>query len=129
MPSSAHSASDTRASNAPRYRRWLALTRTGTGLVAGLLGLCYWLIYQLLVQQGRILMRLDAIENQPAQRPASVPPSGWGLPIGTMVQDLPLTTLAGGQFAVSDWRGRRLAIPNPWEKLAKADKRLGLVRV
>src|SRR5262249_11956049 len=72
-----------------------------------------WLVYQLLRQNGRILLRLEALEGQPAQpgpplQPSPGPPPG--LPVGAAAPDFQLASLVGGLKKRSDWRGRRVLL-------------------
>jgi peroxiredoxin len=65
-----------------------------------------WLGYQLVRQNGRILLRLEAIERQlgarsPAQRREPV-----GLPVGTLAPDFELPDLTGARRKLSEFRGR-----------------------
>src|SRR5438094_232062 len=84
-----------------------------------------WLIYQLFVQNGRILLRLEALERRLAEQgmagPAVWPESAteWetteldsvvGLPPGSVVLDFDLPTLAGERVTLSQWRGRRILL-------------------
>src|SRR5207244_4214903 len=67
---------------------------------------------------GRILLRLEALERQVAQRDAELRPAAApapGLPVGTRAPDFQLASLEGGRKRLSDWRGRRvlLAFFNP----------------
>jgi peroxiredoxin len=73
---------------------------------------CY-VIYQLLLQNGRLLLRLEALEQRFATSgstaaPASPEPSG--LPVGAVLFDFELPDLAGGQVTLSQWRGRRVLL-------------------
>lgn len=95
--------------------------------------LCLWLVYQLVAQHGRLLLRLEALErrlsdlgglssardsNETAREPGSDeafelvdeeehvgPP---GIPPGTVLHDFELPDLAGRQHLRSDWLGQRL---------------------
>jgi peroxiredoxin len=80
-------------------------------------GLGCWLGYQLLRQNGRMLLRLEALEQRLTQlaaaagaapRPAPAPPPG--LPIGSPAPEFELPDLAGGRKALSDFRGKRLLL-------------------
>lgn len=81
-------------------------------LFAGLGG---WLGYQLLLQNGRVLLRVEALEARleelqrnglPAQEP--LPPEG--LPKGTVLQDFELVDLKGTSHTLSKWRGQRILL-------------------
>jgi peroxiredoxin len=76
-----------------------------------------WLGYQLLRQNGRLLLRLEALEQRLSQLPAVAPslrppvaPSPEGLPLGSVAPDFELPDLAGGRKALADFRGRRLLL-------------------
>ena len=68
-----------------------------------------WLLYQLVRQNGRILLRLEAIEKQRGprtgkkQREAATSPTG--LAVGTEALDFELPDLTGGRHKLSDFRG------------------------
>jgi hypothetical protein len=64
-----------------------------------------WLGYQLVRQNGRILLRLEAIEERLATRsaalaPAAAPAAPRGLPIGSATPEFTLPDLAGEQRAL-----------------------------
>ena len=69
-----------------------------------------WLGYQLARQNGRILLRLEAIENQFRQRggprPGEPRREPGGLPVGTLAPDFELPDLAGTRRKLSAFRGR-----------------------
>jgi len=67
-----------------------------------------WLGYQLLRQNGRILVRLEALEQQLA--PLLPPEPGPELPVGEAAPDFELENLAGGRTALSEFRGRRVLL-------------------
>jgi peroxiredoxin len=75
-----------------------------------------WLGYQLVRQNGRILLRLESIERRIAGRNQSQPqspPSRWepeGLPIGSAAPEFELPDLAGNRRKLSDFRGRDLLL-------------------
>jgi peroxiredoxin len=74
-----------------------------------------WLGYQLVRQNGRILLRLDALEqrlNQLSLAPtlAAPPAPPVGLPVGSTAPDFELPDLAGERKALSDFQGRRLLL-------------------
>ena len=75
-----------------------------------LLALGVWLGYQIVLQNGRMLLRLEGIERQLAQR---APPKrheaggqSGGLPVGTVVPDFELPDLAGVRRKLSEFRGQ-----------------------
>jgi peroxiredoxin len=78
-----------------------------------LLAVGMWLGYQLVRQNGRILLRLEAIEKQlgrqsAKQRKAARPPEG--LPIGETAPDFELPDLAGVRRKLSEFRGKDLLL-------------------
>jgi peroxiredoxin len=75
-----------------------------------------WLGYQLLRQNGRILMHLEALEPRlaalgmaPAAAPAA-PETPAGLPFGSPAPEFELRDLAGGRRALSHFRGQRVLL-------------------
>jgi methylamine dehydrogenase accessory protein MauD len=71
----------------------------------------FWLIYQLLRQNGRILLRLEALEEQVAllgAASAAQPPQG--LDPGTMAPDFELPDLSGKPVSLARWRGQPLLL-------------------
>jgi peroxiredoxin len=73
-----------------------------------------WLLYQLVRQNGRILLRLEAIEKLVSrragakERQAADPPEG--LPVGEAAPDFELPDLAGVQRKLSDFRDKDLLL-------------------
>ena len=69
-----------------------------------------WLGYQLVRQNGRILLRLESIEQQFAQRggprPGEPRREPGGLPVGALAPDFELPDLAGTRRKLSAFRGR-----------------------
>lgn len=77
-------------------------------LVVGASGL---LSLMLLRQNGRILLRLDALERQAAQpkrKSAGARPEG--LPVGSQAPDFDLPELDGGNRKLADFRGRKVLL-------------------
>ena len=78
-----------------------------------LLGLGLWLGYQLLLQNGRVVLRLEMLEKQIRQLGALLagePDSPQGLPVGTAAPEFELPDLAGQPQKLSQFRGRRLLL-------------------
>ena len=66
-------------------------------------------VYQLILQNGRILLRLDALERAGAgPRVSDAPPEP--LPAGSVLHDFELPLLSGGSMTLSQWRGQRLLL-------------------
>src|SRR5262245_26128364 len=68
-----------------------------------------WLGYQLVRQNGRILLRLEAIEKRLSPRGDGQPKRG-GLRIGTAAPDFELPDLAGQRRKLSSFRGKELLL-------------------
>src|SRR5947207_15251279 len=78
-----------------------------------LLAVGCWLGYQLLRQNGRILLQLETLQKQVEQlRAAPVPqtPSPGGLALGAAAPDFELPDLAGGRQSLAQFRGRRVLL-------------------
>jgi peroxiredoxin len=75
-----------------------------------LLAVLTWVGYQLVRQNGRILLRLEAIERQLGRRAGAtereVTRRPEGLPVGTAAPDFELLDLAGVRRKLSDFRGK-----------------------
>jgi peroxiredoxin len=69
-----------------------------------------WLGYQLVRQNGRILLRLESIEKRLAKRPAEGPRKPAGLPVGTPAPDFELPDLAGVRRKLPQFRGQELLL-------------------
>jgi peroxiredoxin len=65
-----------------------------------------WLGYQLIRQNGRILLRLEAIDKRLAPRGDDKLKKERGLRIGTVAPDFELPDLAGERHKLSDFRGK-----------------------
>jgi len=62
--------------------------------------------FQIVKQQGRIILRLDELESRIPARPAEPP----GLPIGAEIPSFKLPNLAGKEVALEDFRGQRVLL-------------------
>ena len=69
-----------------------------------------WLGYQLVRQNGRILLRLEEIEKRIAPRPPNDRREAGGLPVGTLAPDFELPDLAGVRHKLSGIRGQDLLL-------------------
>ena len=85
------------------------------GLVASwvVLGFAVLMILQLIAQNGRVLERLDALEQAAAQWP-SAPSSDLGyagtLPVGVEAPPFALPDLNGNERRLAEWRGQRVLL-------------------
>jgi peroxiredoxin len=79
----------------------------GTVLPWLLVAVGSWLGYQLVRQNGRILLRLEAIDDRltPHGREKQ-PPEAHGLPIGKLAPEFELPDLTGTRRKLADFRGR-----------------------
>ena len=76
-------------------------------------GLGCWLGYQLVRQNGRILLRLEALEERLAQlgtAPKAAPPPLPGLPIGSMAPAFDLPDLNGNHMALEQLQGQHVLL-------------------
>jgi len=82
----------------------------GTVLPWLLIAVGTWLGYQLVRQNGRILLRLEAIEGRlgPRGQPQRREPAG--LPLGTVAPDFELPDLTGTSRRLSEFRGRNVLL-------------------
>src|SRR6476661_9343734 len=65
-----------------------------------------WLGYQLVRQNGRILLRLESIERQLGARPSAQRREPVGLTVGTAAPDFELPDLTGKRHKLSEYRGK-----------------------
>jgi peroxiredoxin len=91
----------------------LRRVRGDVALTWSVIGLGCWIGYQLILQNGRLLLRVEALEKRLEQlgapREAEVP-SMTGLPIGTVAVDFELPDLSGRPVTLSQWGGRRVLL-------------------
>lgn len=79
-----------------------------------------WIGYQLIRQNGRMLLRLESLEQEVAAlttehhelaEPSATPaPIATGLPIGSPAPSFELPDLSGSRHALAEWRGWRLLL-------------------
>lgn len=88
-----------------------------TALILGLtlpwllIAIGLWLGYQLVLQNGRILLRLEAIEQRlSSQRALAKSSKAAGLPIGSAAPDFDLPDLNGKRHKLSDFRDRNVLL-------------------
>src|SRR5262245_50111533 len=65
-----------------------------------------WIGYQLVRQNGRILLRLEAIERRLGARAPAPRQEPAALPVGTVAPDFELPDLVGGRHKLSEYRGQ-----------------------
>jgi peroxiredoxin len=82
----------------------------GTVLPWLLVAVGAWLGYQLIRQNGRILLRLETIDKRLAPRGDDKLKKERGLRIGTVAPDFELPDLAGERHKLSDFRGKDLLL-------------------
>jgi peroxiredoxin len=82
----------------------------GTVLPWLLIAVGIWLGFQLVRQNGRILLRLEAIEKQLAPRAKPKPHEAGGLAVGTVAPLFELPDLAGVRHKLSDFRGKEVLL-------------------
>jgi peroxiredoxin len=77
-----------------------------------LIALGTWLGYQLVRQNGRILLRLESIEQRlsMSQRAPAKPSKAAGLPIGSAAPDFDLPDLTGKRHKLSDFREQNVLL-------------------
>jgi peroxiredoxin len=82
----------------------------GTLLPWLLIALGTWLGYQLVRQNGRILLRLESIEKQLKPRAADKRRSADGLTVGTAAPDFELPDLMGVRHKLSEFHGQNVLL-------------------
>jgi peroxiredoxin len=86
------------------------------GLLLGLILVSVWavlfLLYQIVKQQGRLLLRLDGVEEQLRSLAPVKPEVPAGLPVGEKFQPFQLADLDGNKVALEDFRGKRVLLVN-----------------
>ncbi len=75
-----------------------------------LLALLTWLGFQLLRQNGRLLLRLESIEKRLAPRAEAKRREAGGLPVGTPAPDFELADLTGVRHNLSEFRDQNLLL-------------------
>ncbi|HMF15328.1 MAG TPA: redoxin domain-containing protein [Gemmataceae bacterium] len=82
----------------------------GTVLPWLFVGAGIWLGHQLVRQNGRVLLRLEAIEKRLSPRVEGKPQEARGLPVGTIAPDFELPDLTGARHRLSEFRGNDLLL-------------------
>jgi peroxiredoxin len=75
-----------------------------------LIALGTWLGFQLLRQNGRLLLRLEAIERRLAARAEAKRGEAGGLPVGTRAPDFELADLTGVRHQLSEFRDKNVLL-------------------
>jgi AhpC/TSA family len=80
-------------------------------------GLGCWIGYQLVRQNGRILLRMQSMEQQLGElrlsmtaAPPAAPAMPAGLPLGSTAPAFELPDFSGRMRKLSEWRGRRILL-------------------
>ena len=88
-------------------------------VVGALLGLvllsqvALWsVLFQVVKQQGRLLLRLDDLSSRPVEIPVLNPSAAAGPKIGQTVTPFRLPNLAGDQVKLEDYRGKQVLLVN-----------------
>ena len=88
----------------------------GVVLPWAIVALGCWVAFQLMLQNGRLLLRLEKVEQQLSQieaasrAPPSAAPAQPSLALGAEAPDFELADLAGEKGRLSDYRGRRVLL-------------------
>jgi peroxiredoxin len=71
-----------------------------------------WLLFQVLRQQGRLLLRIEALEAHrgASNAPGAVDPARGGLPLATAFPPFRLTDLEGEEVGLEDFGGTRVLL-------------------
>jgi peroxiredoxin len=81
-------------------------------LWAAFLAVC-WFCYQLFLQNGRLQLRLEVIEQE-LQAQGIIPDKEGallkGVPVGSLLSDFEMPLLAGGTMTLSQWRGKKVLL-------------------
>ena len=89
----------------------MKLVLVGVVLTWLLVGVVCWLVYQLMRQNGRLLVRIEALEQRLGQvGMAPEPDRPRGLPVGSNAPAFELPDLDGGRVALEQFRGRRVLL-------------------
>jgi peroxiredoxin len=68
------------------------------------------ILYQVVKQQGRILLRLDGLDQRLGDAGRGAEPESQGLDVGTSIAPFRLPDLDGQKVATDDFRGRRVLL-------------------
>jgi peroxiredoxin len=81
-------------------------------LWAAFLAVC-WFCYQLFLQNGRLQLRLEALEQELQAQGVIAGKERdilKGVPVGSLLNDFELPLLAGGSMTLSQWRGKKVLL-------------------
>src|SRR5689334_14540539 len=98
---------------APGWLNVKIFNALGVASSLGVAGLGGWFGYQLLVQNGRLLVRLEVVERRLEEltgRPVDDEELPSGLPVGSVAHDFALPSLSGDTVTLSEWRGQRVLL-------------------
>jgi peroxiredoxin len=82
-------------------------------LFAATLGIVGWIGLPLIKQNGRLMLRLEALERRLQQQGGpgnGLDPGNLGRPPGSVLNDFALPLLSGGTMTLSQWRGRKVVL-------------------
>jgi len=86
-----------------------AILGVALAVVSAMVVITGWLAFHLLQSTGRILIRLEEVEERVSKRSNDDPvPSGF--PVGTIASDFELPNLSGSHMTLSQWQGHRLLL-------------------
>lgn len=69
-----------------------------------------WVMYQLVLQSGRLSLRVEKLEGQLARQGAGTGQGPDAYPAGAVVHDFELPVMTGGTMTLSQWRGHRVLL-------------------
>jgi peroxiredoxin len=85
---------------------WALLTVLSVAVVA-----LSVLAYHVIHQQGRLILRIEALERPAEAAGSPEPPQPpQGLPVGAMVEPFELPSMSGERVSLADYRGRRVVL-------------------
>jgi peroxiredoxin len=69
-----------------------------------------WTALELMTQNGRLMLRIEALEQRLAGTAQPGAASGIGQPPGSVLNDFSLPLLSGGTMTLLQWRGKKVAL-------------------
>src|SRR5258708_2004212 len=94
----------------PHGRFLMTALVLGTVLPWLLIGVATWLGFQLVRQNGRLLLRLETSEKQRAPGDVAKRGEGGGLRVGMAARDFELPDLTGTRHRLSEFRDRNVLL-------------------